>query len=84
MPHQAGHSYQDLINQAIAVTPSSTPPDPVTGIGGYDLENPPQFVLDQLAAPTLLLLRVRLVKTPLHGHSSNHLPLRQVQAPALV
>ncbi len=53
MPHQAGHSYQDLINQAIAVTPSSTPPDPVTGIGGYDLENPPQFVLDQLAAPTL-------------------------------
>ncbi len=34
MPHQAGHSYQDLINQAIAVTPSSTPPDPVTGSSG--------------------------------------------------
>ena len=27
--------------------------DPVIGIGGYDLNNPPQYILDQLQGPTL-------------------------------
>ena len=43
MPHEAGHSYQDLINQAIAVTPSSAQEESdgsfLGGLFGSVLEN---------------------------------------------
>ena len=35
MPHQAGHSYQDLIDQAIAVTPSSAQEESTNPFGNF-------------------------------------------------